>query len=198
MRIPKTGARKALNKMQRFNPGDAVFILPKFAHLYVSHSAIVVSVKTDRFRPMFNEYTVEFAGGSVANLFEFQLIEDLPNYKTLIADVLFDSRQQMATTKARGRTTGTQIIFQTEDFDIDLRIQVGRSRASLMGQVLERDTATPLKHVAVRLMKEGTPVSMTTSDSVGVFKFTDVPRGSLNILAIIPRHLMRVLGEFVI
>jgi hypothetical protein len=189
---------KALNKMQRFSPGDAVFILPKFAHLYASPSAVVVALKTDRFRSMFNEYTVEFADSSVASLFEFQLIEDLPNYKTLIAGLLFDSRQQMATTTARGRTSSAQIIFQTENFDIDLRVRTGRSRVSIMGQVLERDTANLLKHVAVRLMKEGTPVSTTTSDGVGVFKFTDVPRGSLNILVIIPQHLMRLLAGFAI
>ena len=198
MRTRNTDASKALSKMHRFSPGEAVFILPKFAHLYVSHSAVVVRGKTDRFRPMFNEYTVEFADGSAASLFEFQLIEDLPNYKTLIADLLFDSRQQMATTRARGRTTGAQIILQTEDFDIDLKIQIERSRASIMGQVLERDTENLLKHVAVRLMKEGNPVNMTTSDGVGVFKFTDVPLGSLIILVIIPRHLMRILGGFAI
>jgi hypothetical protein len=182
--------------MQRFGPGDAVFILPKFAHLYANRSAIVVSVNSDRFRPMFNEYTVEFADGSLGSLFEFQLIEDPANYKTLIADLIFDSRQQMATTKARGRTSAAQIIFQTQDFDIDIKIRAGRSRLSIMGQVLERGTATLLKHVQVRLMKEGSPFSTTTSDNVGVFKFTDVPRGSLKILVILPHHLLRILGGF--
>src|SRR5207244_12207724 len=46
--------------MERFKPGDAVFILPKFAHLYPRHSAVITAVKLDPFRPMFNEYAFQF------------------------------------------------------------------------------------------------------------------------------------------
>jgi len=182
--------------MERFKPGDAVFILPKFAHLYPRHSAVITAIKSDPFRPMFNEYALEFADGSSAMIFEFQLIEDIPRYTTVIACLVFDSRQQMATTHARGNTTGSQIILQTTRFDLDVKIRTTKSRGSIMGQILERDTTTLLPHLEVRLLKDGMPLSSTTSDSSGTFKFSDVPRGSLNILVVIPQHSLRILGSF--
>src|SRR6267378_2223177 len=75
----------------RFKPNDAVFILPRYANLYPGHSAIVTGATADPFRTMFNEYTVEFVDRSSANLFEFQIIEDVLNYTTFIASLVFDS-----------------------------------------------------------------------------------------------------------
>jgi len=59
--------------MQRYQIGDRVVVLPRFAHLYGSVTGVVTSIKLDSFRPAFNEYKIEFADGSTASLFEFQL-----------------------------------------------------------------------------------------------------------------------------
>jgi hypothetical protein len=182
--------------MQRFKHGDAVYILPKFAHLYPGPTATVSSARVDSFRPIFNEYTVEFRNGSTANLFEFQLIEDLYDYTTVIASLVFDSRKQIALMHARGRTSGEQIILQTPEFDVDMKIRIAVSRMSIMGQVLERGTINLLKQLPVRLMKEGVPISTTTTDDDGAFTFIDVSRGSVNILVVSPQHLQRILGSF--
>jgi len=181
--------------LQRFKPSDAVFILPKYSHLYPGNSAVVIGVQTDPFRPMFNAYAVEFPDRSTDNVLEFQIIDDDPTYKTLIASLAFDSHYQTAEVQTRGSHSGRQIILQTPGFDVDMRIHTTESRASIMGQVLERDGKSLLKDLLeVRLMKEGMPIMATMSDSVGVFGFDDVPRGSLNILVVLPRHLARVLG----
>ncbi len=182
--------------MQRFKPNDAVFILPKFAHLYPDCSAVVRSVRTNQFRPMFNEYTVEFATGSSAKLFEFQFIEDVPNYKTLIAGVISDSRQRATAGQHFGHASGRQLILQTRAFDLERIISTTDSRASVMGQVLERRTRNLLKNVEVRLMKEGMPIHTATSDNHGIFKFSDVACGQLNVLVVIPQYSSRVLGTF--
>jgi len=182
--------------MQRFKPNDAVFVLPRYARLYPGHSAVVTTVTADPFRPMFNEYALEFPDGSSARLFEFQIIEDVPNYTTLIASLIFDSRVQMATTGARGYTSGRQIILQTSGFDLDMKIDTKKSRTSTIGQVLERGTRNLLKDLEVRLMKESMLITTAMSDNLGVFRFSDVPRGSLNILAVIPQHSSRILGAF--
>lgn len=145
---------------------------------------------------MFNEYALEFPDGSSARLFEFQIIEDVPNYTTLIASLIFDSRVQMATTGARGYTSGRQIILQTSGFDLDMKIDTKKSRTSTIGQVLERGTRNLLKDLEVRLMKESMLITTAMSDNLGVFRFSDVPRGSLNILAVIPQHSSRILGAF--
>jgi hypothetical protein len=61
--------------MQRFKIGDRVVLLPRFAHLYPGNSAVVIEVKVDPFRPVFNEYEIQFHDGSIANVFEFQIRE---------------------------------------------------------------------------------------------------------------------------
>ena len=180
--------------MQRFELNDTVFILPRYAHLYPASSAVVVGVTADSFRPMFNEYALEFADRTIAKLFEFQIIEDVPHYKTFIASLVFDSQEHTPTAEARGLASGRQIILQTPGFHVDMRIRTTKWRASTMGQVLERGTQNLLKDLEVRLMREGMPITTAMSDSVGVFKFNDVPRGSLNILVVIPQCLSRILG----
>jgi hypothetical protein len=182
--------------MLRFKPNDAIFILPRYAHLYPGHSAVVTSVTADPFRQMFNEYVLEFPDGSSASLFEFQIIEDALNYTTFIASVVFDSRLRPVTTVTRGLPSAHLIIFQTAGFHLDLRIHTQNFRASIMGQVLERGTQNLLEDLEIRLMKEGMEITTTISDSLGAFKFSDVPRGSLNILVVIPQHLSRLLGAF--
>jgi hypothetical protein len=61
--------------MQRFKIGDRVVLLPRFSALYPGDTGVVIEVKLDGYRPMFNEYTIEFADGSTANVFEFQIRE---------------------------------------------------------------------------------------------------------------------------
>lgn len=181
--------------MQRFKPDDPVLILPKFAHLFPASSAVVVSVNPNNSRPILNEYTVEFPDGSTAKIFEFQVIEDVPSHSTVVARVIFDSRHQQSGLQT-GSAPGFQIILQTPQFDVDMTIRSAKSRVSIIGQVLERSTKALLKNVEVRLMRDATPISRTTSDAQGMFKFTDVSRGTLNILVVIPKALSRILGAF--
>ena len=184
-------------RMQRFKPKDTVFILPKFAHLYPQNSGLVVGVIPDPFRPMFHEYKVEFADRSTANLFEFQIIEDLANYKTFIAAVVFDSEQQTAAPEIRSHSAlSRQIIFHTPGFHLDMAVYKSKSLASIIGQVLQMGTKDVLKDLDVRLMKEAMPVTTVTSDNQGVFRFRHVPHGSLNILVTIHQYLSRILGSF--
>jgi hypothetical protein len=62
--------------MQGFKIGDAVHILPRFAHLYTEKAGVIVRIEIDPFRPMFNEYTIEFPDGSTAGVLQFQILED--------------------------------------------------------------------------------------------------------------------------
>ena len=184
--------------MLRFKPNDAVFILPRYSHLYPGHSALVTEITADPFRPMFNEYVLEFHDRSRARVFEFQIIEDVLNYTTFIASLVFDSREHPATQETRGLAANRQIILQTPGFDLDMTIHTTKSRASTMGQVLERGTRNLLKDLEVRLMKQSMTIRTAISDSLGTFKFSDVPQGSMNILVVIPQHLSRILGTFLI
>jgi hypothetical protein len=186
--------------MQRFKSDDRVLILPKFAHLYPAFRGIVRSVKVvDPLRSVFNEYTVEFTYGEKANIFEFQLLEDLPSYVTLIANVAFDSSLQLAQTNERGQSAGVHIVLNVNDFDVDLKIRHSKTMAaSILGQVLERGTSTLIEKLEVELMRESVPVMATRGDQNGVFKFTRVPIGPLNVLATMPQRLLRIFGAFTI
>lgn len=186
--------------MRRFKQGDSVFVLPKFAHLYPGDSGMVRSVRIDPFRSVFNSYEVEFAGGAAATVFEFQIVENLENYRTVIGTVVFDSRRQMADTKARGRVTSAQIVFEADGFDLDITLRPGPYSAdySIIGQILEKSSARLLKNIEVSIMREGMPISTATSDHNGVFQFSNVPSGPLNILVTIPQHSIRFFAAFTI
>jgi hypothetical protein len=191
---------KALKEpvMLRFKPKDAVFILPKYTHLYPGPSAVVTRVIEDPFRPALNEYVVGFPDGSSASLFEFQIIEDMLNFRTFVASLVFDSHEHPEPQGARGLPSNRHIILQTPGFHVAMSIHATKSRASTMGQILERGTKNLLKGLEVRLMKESLLITSTMSDSLGTFKFSNTPRGLLNILVVIPQHCSRILGEFLI
>ncbi len=61
--------------MQLFKVGDRVVVLPQFAHLHQTDPGVVIEVQLDPFRPMFNEYKIEFPDRTTASLFEFQIGE---------------------------------------------------------------------------------------------------------------------------
>ena len=183
--------------MQRFNPGDGVFIIPKFSHLYSDVAAVVIGIKTDPFRPMFNEYTLEFPDHSTARLFEFQIIEAEPGFETLIAACAFDNQYDDAAGNMRGAAFSRRVLLETTAFHVDMKIRmVEATRLSIMGQVLERERNNQLAGLAVRLLREAMPVDATVSDSLGVFEFLEVPQGVLNILVAIPQHSTRIFGTF--
>ena len=183
--------------MQRFKTGDSILILPKFAHLYASNSAVVVSATPDPFRQMFNEYTVRLPEGSTAHLFEFQILENDPNYQTLIAVVLFDSQQQTGARKqTHGRESGRQIILQTSPINIDMTVELSKGGVSVTGHILEKGTRQPVSGAEIRMMKENVVLNTATSDNLGSFKFSGVPTGSLNVLVVISDHFLRIFGNF--
>ena len=181
--------------MQRFKKGDPVLIVPKFADLYPGRSGVVLDVKTDPFRPMLNGYTIKFPSGATENVFEFQLIEDPPNYQTLIAAIAFDTQQHRPVTHMRGPEPHRRFVLQAPPYDVDLKVQTSKTQALILGQVLKRSTSALLKPLEVSLIKPGTLINKIASDSEGMFKFSNVPRGPTSILVVIPEDFCRVLGE---
>jgi hypothetical protein len=170
--------------MQRYEKGDPVLILPKFAHLYPSASAVVIDVKLDQFRPMFNGYTLQFSDGSSANLFQFQIIDDPPTHRTYVATTTSDSAGNPR-----------HIVLQTPDRDVDLQLQNEKTGISLTGKVLEKSRRDVVEPLDVSLVKEGSPVYQVTADNNGVFKFASVPRGTTVLLIVISNELSRILIE---
>src|SRR3989442_8638542 len=80
--------------MPRFGAGDAIYILPQYAHLHPANTAEVIRVVPDRYRPMFNEYVVKFSVVSQATVMEFQIIEHVPGFNTDIPSLVLSSQHQ--------------------------------------------------------------------------------------------------------
>jgi hypothetical protein len=182
--------------MQRFKTGDPVLILPRFAHLFSTNTGVVTAVKSDPFRPMFNEYAVKFNDGSAASVFEFQLIEDRLKYQTFIAALIFDSDGQTGIAQLRGQPVDRHIILQTQSLDIDMKIKPGQNQASIIGQILERCSPRLAAHAEVTLLKDNLALTTIVADNTGTFKFPSAPRGPLNIQVLIRANSWRILGMF--
>jgi hypothetical protein len=182
--------------MQRFDIGDPIVILPRFAHLYPIYWGTVTDLRSDPFRPMFTEYTIQFPDGSTTNVFEFQILEAEPNCETFLAALVLDSHQQPAMAGHRGQTPDRRIILQTQTIDIDMKIQASQHEASIIGQILERETTNFVSKAVVTLMRDNIPITSTTTDNAGTFKFAAIDRGALNIQVVIRANSPRILGAF--
>jgi hypothetical protein len=185
-------------RMQRFNIKDRIVVLPQFGHLYQNHLGLIVAVKLDPFRPIFNEYTIEFPDGSTANLFEFQILEDFPEYTVSIATLVFDSRLQKPVKQFRGKSQDRRIVLQTPTVDIDMRIRLSKSPVSIVGQIWERAVSVGFAQTEVTLIRHNIATNKTTTDDFGTFVFDSVASGALNIEVLIPADKMRLLGTFTI
>jgi hypothetical protein len=182
--------------MQRFNVGDPILILPKFAHLFPAHTGIVVSVKRTAIRPIFNDYAVKFVDGSVHNLFEFQMIEDGLNYQNFIASLMFDSARKLAPASLRGSDPTRHLLFRAPVLDIHLRISQVAGVPSLIGQVLEPNTVDFVQGADVSLLRDNNPIFTSRTDRSGEFKCKPVQVQPLTFLVIIRPKALRVMGSF--
>jgi hypothetical protein len=183
--------------MQRFKTGDRILILPKFAHLYPGTYGVIVAVMPDPYRPVFTEYTVLFGDGSRTDLFEFQLLEDLPGQRLLIADITFDSSKQAGLPTA-GPAAEQQITLQAGTIEIDIKIHRDQLDRSLLGQISERHTNRFIAGVDVSLMKLSAPIITGKTDNLGQFTFGHLFPGKFNIHVLIPSDSLRIFGTIVV
>jgi len=181
--------------MQRFRIGDRVLIILRYAHLYPSNIGEIVDVDLDPRRGILNEYVIRFADGSTASLFEFQLQRDVSHYQTSIAALAFDSSVQSPVVPFRGTTPDRHLLLRTAELDIDMKIYWIKSQASIIGQILERQTTDFIADAEVMLMNRSLPGTTTTTDSQGVFMFTGVGAGLLEIQILLHGKALRIFGS---
>jgi hypothetical protein len=180
----------------RFKLGDAVLVLPRFAHLFSKGAGVIAAVKPDPFRPMFNEYTLKLDDETIANVFEFQLIEDESTYQTFIASLIFDSEWHSEAGLRGGPSTDRHVVFQTASMDIEMKINCDHIQASIIGQILERSSPRLAAQAEISLLRDNVVLTTAITDSAGIFRFRSVPRGPLNAQILIRANLWRILGLF--
>lgn len=87
--------------------------------------------------------------------------------------ILFDSNLQPVTAGIRGSVVARQVLYETDEYYIDLRLEPRREadRACLVGQILNRtgqDRAA--QGIAVRIQKGTMPTAETSTNQFGEFQ----------------------------
>src|SRR3989442_5887531 len=109
-------------------------------------------------------------------------------------DLVFASHKEPPMAEHRGQTPDRRIILQTQTIDIDMKIEARQREASIIGQILERETTNFVSRAVVTLMRDNIPITSTTTDNAGTFRFAAIGRGALNIQVVIRPASLRILS----
>ena len=101
----------------------------------------------------------------------------------VIAALNFDSRLQLSSAATRGATRVRQMLFTTEQVDIDLQIKPGRADNDLLGQMLSTRHSGEILPAFVSLQNSaGVSLRATETDPLGQFAFRQIPSGTYNLV----------------
>ncbi|HSA99909.1 MAG TPA: hypothetical protein VLE49_04610 [Anaerolineales bacterium] len=111
---------------------------------------------------------------------------DLPERKPwmrVVAALRFDSHLQLSSAATRGATRTRQMLFTTEQVDIDLQIKPGRADNDLLGQMLSARRSGQALPAFVSLQNSaGTLLRATETDALGQFAFRQIPSGRYDLI----------------
>jgi len=111
--------------------------------------------------------------GDIVRVVKSQLTS-LPQRKgRSLARLLFDSELQPAMAGVRGAVPARQLLYETDELCIDLRLEVRRTerRVCMIGQILNRTTAqTDLQELPVRLYEQATQLTESMTNRFGEFQ----------------------------
>lgn len=102
---------------------------------------------------------------------------------SVLAELLFDSRLQLSPMASRGAARTRQMLFATQQLDIDLNITPEHREHNLAGQILDREQADEYPAAFVSLQNEtGTVQRSMEADSLGQFTFKQIPPGVYDLV----------------
>jgi hypothetical protein len=104
--------------------------------------------------------------------------------------LVFDSNLQPALEGIRGSVAARQLLYQTDQYYVDLRLEPRREsdRGCLVGQVMNRSGADWVAHgLAVRLKTGNLSLAETTANQFGEFQF-DFDAAADLYISIVPEH----------
>jgi hypothetical protein len=110
-----------------------------------------------------------------------------------LARIVFNSLDTPLTAGLRGSAEGQQILFSTDN--IDIHLQIFREKPLILGQILERSNHEFIAGAKVGILQEGEVIDSTVSNSLGEFRFSELPRGHVQLHADLPSKL-RVIARF--
>jgi len=101
----------------------------------------------------------------------------------VVAALSFDSRLQLSSAATRGATRVRQMLFSTEQVDIDLQIKPGGGDNDLLGQMLSTEHSGEAVLTLVSLQSStGDVLRATETDTHGQFAFRQVPFGVYDLV----------------
>ena len=105
------------------------------------------------------------------------------HWTRIIAALSFDNRLQISAAATRGAARVRQMLFTTEQMDIDLQIKPAGADHDLLGQVLGTGRSGEELPAFVSLQSsEGDLLRATETDSLGQFAFREVPSGVYDLV----------------
>jgi hypothetical protein len=100
----------------------------------------------------------------------------------LVATLAFDNRTQLSFGATRGSGQARQMLFTTEQVDIDLQIKSGRKDHELRGQILDTQHPGDILPVFVSLQNNEGQQRATETDSLGQFVFHGISSGTYDLV----------------
>jgi hypothetical protein len=101
----------------------------------------------------------------------------------VVAALSFDSRLQLSPAALRGAGRARQMLFTTEQVDIDLQFKPAGVDHDLLGQVLGAGHSEEAVPAFVSLQRSGgQPLRATETDSLGQFAFRQIPSGIYDLV----------------
>jgi hypothetical protein len=99
--------------------------------------------------------------------------------------LVFDSILHPSIAGVRGSPSGRQLLFETDEYYIDLRLESRAGRTRLVGQILSRrDDKRAADSTTIQLLSEKVPVASTTVNSSGEFQLEFDAKPALSVLII--------------
>ncbi|MBK9924835.1 MAG: hypothetical protein IPP66_06025 [Anaerolineales bacterium] len=112
-----------------------------------------------------------------------QMKEASPKFlNRLVASLTFDSHTQLSFAATRGAGRTHQMLFTTEQVDIDLQIKSSRNDHELRGQVLDTQHSGGFLPAFVSLQNNDGQQKATETDSLGQFAFHGVVSGTYDLV----------------
>lgn len=117
------------------------------------------------------------------------------SWMRVLAALSFDNRLQLSSAATRGATRVRQMLFTTEQVDIDLQIKPGVRDNDLLGQLLGTQSTGEVLSAFVSLQNnKGAVLRATETDSRGQFAFRQVPFGVYDLVFDLENQEVAVTG----
>jgi hypothetical protein len=116
-------------------------------------------------------------------------------WNRVVASLSFDNHMQLSSAATRGSARARQMLFTTDQVDIDLQIKPGNRDYELLGQMLDARHSGGFVAAFVSLQSnEGQVQKATETDALGQFAFHGVSAGTYDLVFDLDDNQIAVTG----